>query len=137
MADLTITAASVVPDDGFSYVDGVFGETVTAGQPVYKKASDGLYYKADANGAGTEIWVVAGIALNGGAVNQPGRIMTGGTLTIGATVAIGTIYVLSATAGGIAPSTDLASGWKTSILGVASTVAKLAVKIINSGSAVP
>lgn len=31
-ADITITAANVVPDDGYQYQDVVAGESITAGQ---------------------------------------------------------------------------------------------------------
>lgn len=63
--------------------------------------------------------------------------MTAGTLTIGGTVVVGTVYVVSATAGGIAPSADLATGWYTTILGVATTAAKLSMGLKASSVAVP
>ena len=137
MADITVTAANVVPDSGYQYVDGTAGETITAGQALYLKSSDSKYYKADCNDATAENRTLAGIALHGGSAGQPLRVMTAGTVTIGATVAVGTIYVLSATAGGIAPSTDLVSGWYTTIIGIATTTGKIKLSILNSSVAVP
>ncbi len=136
MSDLSITAVNVVPDVGYQYSDGVAGETVTAGQSGYFKTSDSLMYKADANGTG-DARVVRGIFLNGAAAGQPVKLITGGTLTIGATVASGAVYVSSATAGGIAPVADLATGWYTSIVCIGISTTKVRMTIVNSGVAVP
>lgn len=131
MADLSITAGSVVPDSGFQFVDGTAGETLTAGLVVYLKSSDTRYWKASCETSSATA-VAAGIVLNGASAGQPVRVMTGGVLTIGATVGVGTPYILSVT-GLIAPVTDLAtSDWVTT-LGVATTAAKLALKIQVSG----
>ncbi len=137
MADLSITAANVVPDDGYNYADGIAGETLTAGMPVYLKSSDTRYWKSDTNSATAEVRTVAGITLNGASAGQPVRVMSSGTVTIGATVAVGTIYVLSGTAGAIAPSTDLVSGWYTHILGIATTAAKIKLNLFTGSVAVP
>jgi len=137
MADITVTAGSVVVVELFDFVDGLAGETITAGQALYLKASDSAYWKADANSGTAEVRVLAGIALNGASAGQHVRVMKSGTINIGGTVAVGTIYVLSATAGGIAPTTDLVTGWYTSIVGVATTAANIKLAILNSGVAVP
>jgi hypothetical protein len=47
----------------------------------------------------------------------------------------GKLYVVSATAGGIAPSADLTTGWRTSLLGIAISTTILDMYIINSGIA--
>lgn len=139
MADLSITAANVVPDTAYpvaSNSDYNAGATVTAGQCVYLDTSN-TWQLSDANGAAA-LRTVQGIAAHGASSGQPLRVYTSGTvLTIGATVAVGTIYVSSATAGGIAPSTDLASGWYTSIVGIAITAAKIKLQFNVSGVAVP
>lgn len=132
MADISVTPASVVPVEAI-YVDGTAGETITAGMTCYL-STDSKYYKADNNDTAAKA-VVKGIALNGASLNQPIRIQTGGTITIGATVAVGTIYVQSTTAGGIAPSADLATGNYVTILGVATTAAILKLGINVSGIA--
>jgi hypothetical protein len=135
MADLSVTAGSVVMVSG-SNVQGTAGATITAGQTVYYDSTTTTYLLADANASGKD--VTAGIALNGASSGQPLVVFTGGVINPGATVVVGTIYVQSATPGGIAPSTDLASGWKTTILGVGTTAAQITVsKIIASGVAVP
>lgn len=137
MADLTITASNVVLVDG-NTSEGYAGETITAGQPVYLKSSDELLYKGD-NDAGTAPATAAikGIALNGASVGQPVTYQTSGTITIGATVTVGTIYVLSATAGGICPAADLASGDYVTIIGVASTAAIITMFRTPTGIQVP
>lgn len=137
MADITVTATSVVKGSGATIATNeTFGETVTAGQAVYKSTTDGLIYKSDANSAAAAK-TVYGVALNGGAVSQPASVLTAGPITIGATVAVGTIYVLSGTAGGIAPHGDLASGMTTCIIGVATSTTVINVNIFNSAAAVP
>jgi hypothetical protein len=134
MADLTVTAASVVKSTGatLTAASEVYGETVTAGQSVYRKSTDSKIYKAQSDGTAEEATAI-GIALVGGAVGQPAVYQTGGLITIGATVAIGTIYVVSATAGGIAPWADLASTNYVTIVGIGSTAAVIAMSINASG----
>jgi hypothetical protein len=95
-----------------------------------------LVYLSDANASATTK-AITGIALNGAAIGQPVSVQTSGTITIGATVAVGTIYVVSATAGGIAPSTDLASTWGTIIIGVADTTGTIKLQFFDSGVDVP
>src|SRR5215216_1090446 len=110
MADLSITAASVAQSTGATTSDGTAGATVTAGQPVYQDAADGNQWKPADGNASLAIATVIGIALHASLDNQPLRVQTGGDIVIGATITVGGVYVLSATAGGIAPVADLASG---------------------------
>lgn len=138
MADVSITAANVTIDTAYASTveDCTAGAAITAGQAVYLDSSS-LLQLSDANGAAA-LRTVRGIALHSASANQPLRIAKGNTvLNIGGTVAVGTIYVSSATAGGIAPSTDLASGYYTTIIGVGITAAKLQLSIFPSGVAVP
>lgn len=134
MADLTITAASVSLSSGTS-VEGTAGETITAGQSVYRDASDSnKIKKADAN-ASSATATVYGIALNGASNTQPIKVATSGTIIIGATTVKGELYVCSATAGGIAPEADLASGHYVSFLGIATdTTGTIKLGITNSGA---
>jgi hypothetical protein len=133
-ADITVTATSVKLSSGTSSLYNA-GAAVTAGQVVYLH-TDGLVYLSDANASATTK-AITGIALNGAAIGQPVSVQTSGTITIGATVAVGTIYVVSATAGGIAPSTDLASTWGTIIIGVADTTGTIKLQFFDSGVDVP
>jgi hypothetical protein len=136
MADITVTAANVAPGTGAVVVTGTFGETVTAGQAVYLKSSDSEWYLANADAATTDD--VVGIALNGGANGQPGSVQTRGQITIGGTVAIGTVYVLSAAAaGGIAPVADLAATNLVTVVGVGITAAIIDMHIKTTSVAVP
>jgi predicted transcriptional regulator len=133
MADLVVTAASVLPGTAPTF-NGIAGEAITAGQAVYKKAADGKLWKAQCDGNAEEATPV-GIALNGAAVGQPVTYAgTGGTINIGATTAKTTTYMLSAAAGGICPQADLVSTNKVVELGYASdTAGTFIVHIVPTG----
>lgn len=109
MADLTITAANVAFTSGTT-ASGTAGATVTAGQAVYiDTANSNVLKLAQSDGTTLEA-TVAGIALHGSLTGQPlSYARTGSTINIGATTAKTTTYVLSATAGGVAPQADLVS----------------------------
>ncbi len=135
MADLTITAASVVAGSNATKRQHTAGETITAGQAVYFAAATGLLMKADSNSATAEVRQPIGIALNGGAVNQPILVQTDGDITIGATMTAGVAYYLSDTAGGICPVADVGSGEYSCVLGVAISTTVLRMGIQYSGVA--
>lgn len=136
MADLVIVASSVASGSGVNVLRGNnAGATITAGQLVYLDSS-GLWQLSDANSAAAAK-TIGGVSLHASLNGQPLAVQVDGAITIGATVAVGTIYVLSGTAGGIAPSTDLASGMTTCILGVATSATVITMKVNNSGVAVP
>ena len=139
MADITVTAANVSVDTAYpSSLEKGYnaGATITAGQAVYLDSSN-EWQLSDANGAAA-LRTVAGVALHASLDGQPLVVALPPTvLNIGATVAVGTIYVSSGTAGGIGPSTDLVTGWYTTIVGVALTAAKLRLICYASGVAVP
>jgi hypothetical protein len=133
MAALVQTAASVVPETaGLRKITVTAGGTITAGMPVYKDAADSNKYKAArANAAGTS--VVAGIALNGAANNQPLVVQTAGEINLGATLVVGETYCLSdAVAGQIVPIGDLGAADYPVILGIARTTALLPLSITVS-----
>lgn len=138
MADLSITANSVVTAaDGVFDKDAYFGEAVTAGMAVYKKSSDGKYWKAQSDGTAEESGsnVLFGVAMNGGAAGQPAVVQRGGTVTIGATIAAGVFYYISNTAGGICPVADLGSADYPSVIGYGTTTAILKISPVASGVA--
>lgn len=135
MADLVVTAASVLKSSG-QVEDVTWGEAgITAGMSVYRKSADGKWYKAqaddtaEASGYGTKI----GIALSGGGTGQPGKVQVNGVITPGAALTEGVAYYLSTTAGGIAPVADLASTNYITVLGVAQTAALLVLNPVASG----
>lgn len=131
MADVTVTAASVLWTG--SKDTGLAGATITRGQPLYMDATDGNRLKpADADVAATS--AIVGIALNDAADEQPVEYGYGdGTLTVGgAGVVVGQIYVVSTTAGGIAPYSDLLSGDFVAFIGVGATTSTIKCKLFDS-----
>lgn len=125
-ADLSITAANFLPSADALYANGICGEAVTTAQLVYESSADGRYYLADGN-VSTK-YKVAGIA--GHATTAAGQplsiIYFDPALTVGATLSTtAPVYVLSATAGGIAPSADIASGWYPVVIGVSISTTKM------------
>lgn len=135
MADLTITAANVLAGSGATKVAGTAGATITAGQAVYLDTSDNEYKLADCDHATAAVRAPAGLALNGASDGQPLTVLTGGPITIGATVTAGVAYYLSPTAGGICPVADVLSGDYPTILGIATSATVLDVKIHSAGVA--
>ncbi len=129
MADLSITAASVIPGANAVIEHGTAGETITAGQAVYKDTATGKYMKADANSATAAGRQARGIALNGASDGQPLTIQRSGDITLGAVLTPGTDYYLSDTPGGIAPRADIGAGEYVCLLGLAKTTSVLALDI--------
>lgn len=137
MADLIVTAASVVPGTGASILQGIAGATITAGQGLYLKSTDGRYYPAECD-ATAEAATCVGVALNGAAAGQTvGFAGIGSTITIGATTAKTATYMVSAAAGGICPQTDLVSTNRISIVGWATdTVGTFIIRPFLTGAVV-
>lgn len=134
MADLSITAASVVRVSGNTFND-ISAVALTAGQLIYKDSSNPaaeVMRLADADSSSTTA-NVKGIALHACAANQPIEYQIDGIITIGATPTVGQIYVVSANAGGIAPVSDLTATWYTSIVGVGYSSTQLKLGINASG----
>jgi len=94
MAAISITAASVVASAAATIRrEFTFAATVTAGQLVYLNSSNQWALVDSDGGLGTGINDLRGIALNGGAINQPAAVCTddpdftfGGTLSNGGTI---------------------------------------------------
>lgn len=133
---LSITASSVIKGTGARTSKGTAGATITAGVPLCKNPTGGKLEAADANGASAYMKVVIGISLHGASDGQPLEYIIGGNLTINAVMTPGTIYVLSATAGGIDAASALASGHTVDVLGVATSTTNLNLNIFNSGAVV-
>jgi hypothetical protein len=115
-ADLTITAASVARGTGATTTVGTAGATLTAGQAVYQSTADNKMYPSLASGTALQA-TFAGVALHASLAGQPIAYQTGGNITIGATVVVGTIYVVSTNAGGIAPWADLIATNNVTVIG--------------------
>ena len=132
MADISITAANVVPSEGYSFLDGICGATIPAGDVAYTSATTGKWLLADNNDTALKA-AVTGIALTSGVDTQPQRLINSGTLAVGSILTVGTVYCLSSNAGKICPYADLDSGDYVTILGVATSATTLRVAIRASG----
>ncbi|TIV48089.1 MAG: hypothetical protein E5V96_00315 [Mesorhizobium sp.] len=133
MADLVITAASVVAGSNAETETGAAGEAITAGQAVYRSSTTKKLMKADSNGASAEIRTPIGIALNGGALDQPIKFQKSGNVTIGAVLTPGVAYYLSDTPGGICPVADIGAGEYVCLIGLATSASVLALDIRYTG----
>ena len=135
MADISITASSVLPGANTSISYGTLdsGVTVTQGQALYLKANGNLGL-ADSNGS-EPANTFCGFA---GSAGSPGQKITyytsdnsnSAAYTCGGTVAAGDTIWLSDTPGGITKSyADIASGSTVIIVGIVNT--DLTMKIVN------
>lgn len=131
MADLSITGGSVLKSTNATTRKGTAGAAVTGGAAVYL-STDNKLYLAQHDGTLAEAAAV-GVALHAAGAGQPLEYLTGGNCTMGATVAIGEVYLVSATAGGIAPYADIGTGDYVTVLGIGSTTATMTVTINASG----
>lgn len=133
MADISVTAGNVLAASDATIVHGTSGETITAGQCVYLKASDNRYWLTDGDAAATA--AAAGASLVAASAGQPLAVCTGGNINLGATLAIGEPYWVSLAAGGICPFADIAVGDFTTFLGIATTASNLKMSICIGGVA--
>jgi hypothetical protein len=132
MADLSITAANVKAGSASTRVQLVqAGEAIDQGEPAYL-ASDGKYYQTDANDTAIKAQA-KGIAITPASTDGYFLLAVDGLINLGATLAVGQIYVCSATKGGIAPYADLTTNDYVSIVGVATTTALLDINLLVSG----
>ncbi len=138
MADISQTAGSVGLTDESSAVTVQTvqaGEALTQGQPVY--LSGGKYYKADAD-AGAVNAAAVGIVMTPAATNVYFLMtITGATIDLGATLTVGETYVVSGTAGAIAPIADLATGDWVTIVGTATAADTIVLTMDATGAQVP
>ena len=129
MADISITAANVVPGTGAVLSQGLAGEAITAGQAVALNPTTNTYFKADNDNATTALRTPAGICVVGANSGGPLLFQTAGELTIGATLTPGVPLFVSATAGGICPLADLTTGRTVQQLGLSKTAAIFTVQL--------
>lgn len=135
MADLSITASSVLAGADAVIEHGTAGASVTAGQVVYRDPADSKLKLADNNDASANVRKARGIALHAAASGQPLAIIKSGSLVIGAAISKGATYYLSDTPGGICPFADLATGEYPTSIGQAKSASTLAVRIALADSA--
>jgi hypothetical protein len=131
MADLSQTPANVRLRSQGPIGIGICGETLTAGQPAYEAAGKWLRAGAASTAA---IANAQRIVLVGGTIDTPCILASPGCVVdLGATLAVGETYVVSATAGAIAPIGDLVSTNRVTVLGVASAANSLTFRPVVSG----
>lgn len=125
MADIVQTAANVALGGSSTPQEVVqFGEAVTQGQPLYQSTVDGKYYRCDANDGLVKAACKA-IALTPGATDGYGLVAKPATnpgrslVNLGATLAVGEVYAISATVGRIAPIADIVSTQFVTVIGIA------------------
>jgi hypothetical protein len=135
MANLSITAASVISGDNAILESGTAGETITAGQLVYKDETSKKYMLADSNSATAAVRTPRGVALNGASNGQPLVIQRAGDITYGATLTAGTAYYLSDTPGATCPLADVGSGEYVALIGLAKSTTVLTIAIQAPGVA--
>lgn len=134
MADLVITASSVVAQSNAVRVSGIAGAAITAGKGVFEDADDANKWKLIDTTDYHEFRT--GIALNGAAIGQPVTIAVAGDVNLGVTLVPGEAYIASPlAAGGIAPYADIDTGDGMYILGMARTTSLLAVQQLSTGAA--
>jgi len=131
MANISQTAANVAPGSLDLKIEKVtYGESVTQGMPLYQSTADSKWYQCDAND-GIAKAACNGIAMSAGATDGPGFVGLPSTtqgmalINLGATLAVGTMYGISATKGAIAPIADIGTGEFPTSIGFAVTAALL------------
>lgn len=134
MADLSQTPANVTWVSGNRPFVGKAGATIAAGVPVYLNTSTLEYEAADADtDAASEF---AGVSITGGVDGRDMLIAPpGAVINWGATLTAGTIYVVSTTAGAVAPWADLSTGDYVVVLAIGAGTA-IAEIIGKKGTAV-
>jgi hypothetical protein len=77
------------------------------------------------------------VALTKGSADDPGIVVTGGSMNLGATLTAGAPYFVSSNAGGICPAADLSTTEYTSYLGSATSTSVINLGPHYSGGLTP
>ena len=137
MADLSITAASVIPSSNAVIAIGTAGATIVAGQSLYIDTANSNVLKLyDADGSALTS-TMAGIALGGAASGQQVRYVTQDpALVLGCTMVVGDTLWGSDTAGGLTISfAELEAGDYITCVGVCTVVnSAINFKMIPAGA---
>lgn len=136
MADISITASSVLASSDAFKRTGVAGVAITAGQSLYiDTANSNVLKLADSDGT-TPANSFAGIALHSAASGQPIQYaLTDPSFTFGGTVSAGDAIYLSDTPGGITKTfSELETGDKVIVLGVALTTTTMNLSPVVGGT---
>ena len=135
MADISITAGSVVPSANATKVSGTAGAAISGGQTVYYDTTARTYKLADGND--TLLMPVVGIACNTAGTGQPITVCTADPdLAIGTHgLTIGTAYYQSATPGGICPVADVTTGNFVTALFIVKSATTVTFGVLGGGAA--
>jgi len=123
MADITFTAASIMPGANAQTQEVTYGATITQGQFVYLDTTTGTYKLADVTAEATA--AACGIALTSGASGQPGIIQTAGYVTTSAHLSLAAPVLILSDDGKACPSADLANNDYITIIGAAASTTSL------------
>lgn len=127
----SITAVRVT--NNTNVVNGQYGATISAGQPVYRDPADNKWKLADANASATTA-NARGIAVTPGVSDGYGLVATKGSIVlVGTTMAVGETYYVGPTAGEIIPDADLTTGDRVCRLGTAATTTQLDLSVEYTG----
>jgi hypothetical protein len=124
MADVALDATTVLPGTAAVLGDGIAGEAITAGQPIYLNPADSKYYKCDNDVAGgVPARVAAVAATTAPAAGMPIKFNTrDDNYKPGFAVTAGQTVWTSSTAGGMTvTAADNTSGKYVGVLGVGKT----------------
>ena len=133
MADLSQTTANVRATSTTQTIRVTAGESVEAGDWVYKLAADGEYYNASSGSA--VLANVRGMVLTaGGDDGDTIEIAVSGDVDVGATGTIGAPAFLSANAGKMKEDLPTSGMW-TTILGGHTTASNFRISILALGVA--
>ncbi|MBA1345978.1 hypothetical protein [Rhizobium sp. WYCCWR 11146] len=135
MADIVITSTAVLAASNAERDNGIAGETLVAGKPIYLASTTNRWMLADSNSATAEARQPKAVALNGASVGQPVSFQKSGDITIGATLVAGTAYYLSDTPGGICALADVGSGEYVVLIGIAKSTSVLQLSFQYPGVA--
>jgi hypothetical protein len=136
MADLVITAASVLAGADARIAHGIAGEVVAAGKVGYLAAATSRYMLADNDAVSAEARTADLVVfLNAAAAGQPVAVHKRGKVVIGAALTAGVAYYLSNTPGGICPLADVGTGEYVVLLGLATSATELAFAPQSAGVA--
>jgi hypothetical protein len=136
MADLTISSENVRPGSGARTQQFTAGADIDTGEPVYQDPDGNFRVKPSLNGTRTQAKAI-GVALHSAETGQPVVAQTHGKLLIGGAGDAGEIYIVSATAGGIAPVADLGNEVWPTIIGIGDEDGEIDLFISHGTAATP
>lgn len=129
MPAVTITAASVLPTDSTEYLIGTAGESLSAGQALFKDKADGETLKRADSEYTQDKFRCVGVAMCNAADGQPVVYAVAGHLTVGAVLTAGESYSLFGSQGGIGLTSDPTGDETITRIGVATDVSTLKISL--------